>query len=345
MNNIVKLSLVIPAYNEADGIKEVLFELESYMSKYRKINDWEIVVVNDGSTDTTVNICREIEKDKPWLNFVDLGVHYGRGRALRKGLETASGDIIVSLDADLSYAPYHIEKLADTLEKEQADIVLASAYIKGGTAKNVPFKRLWMSRLGNKILSYMFDGDITVLTCLARAFRKDFINRLDLNSNDKEIHLEILLKARMLGGKILEIPADLFWRQNKLAKTHDKRKNNRRTTMNFRKIGSSHIFFALMSKPGLIFLVPGSFLMITALIILINKLWLIMKAIAVGVPAYYAIRNSIKSAIPSWGIIVVFIILATQFFTLSFMTNQIKRVYEELYKTLHAMFTEIKKEK
>ena len=191
----------------------------------------------------------------------------------------------------------------------------------------------------------MFDGDLTVLTCLARAFRKDFINKLDLNSNDKEIHLEILLKARMLGGKILEIPADLFWRQNKLAKTHNDRQNKRRATMEFKKTGNSHMFFALMSKPGLIFLVPGSILMTTAFIIFINKLWLIMKAISIGVPAYYAIRNSIKSAIPSWGLIVVFVILAIQFLTLSFMTNQIKRVYEEIYKTLHAMFTEIRKEK
>ncbi len=341
----MKISLVIPAYNEAEGIKDTLDELECYMNGYRKSDDWEIIVVNDGSTDATVDICEEIGREKPWLKVVDLGAHYGRGRALRKGLETALGEIIVSFDADLSYAPCHIEKLAETLQREGGDIVLASAYGEGGTVKNVPLKRLWVSIIGNKILSYMFGGEVTVLTCLARAYRKDFIGRLDLNSDDKEIHLEILFKARTLGGKILEIPADLNWRQSKLAKACNDKGTQRRSTMKFRKTSNSHMFFALMSKPGFIFLVPGFVLMTIAFIILYSKFWLIMKAISLGEPAYDTIRNSMKSATPSWMAVIVFTILAVQFFALSFMTNQIKRVYEEIYKTLNAIFVHIEKKK
>ena len=214
----MKVSIIVPAFNEADSLARNLSEIESYMNGYAGNGTWELVVVNDGSKDDTLSILNRLAQEKSWLKVVDLVFNYGRGKALRAGFERASGNRIVTLDADLSYAPYHIERMLSKLEEENADIVIASAYRKDGTVENVPWKRRWLSRIGNQILSYMFSGGITVLTCVARAYKSEFIKQLDLHSDDKEIHLEILAKAKTLGAKIVEVPADLHWREGKRSK-------------------------------------------------------------------------------------------------------------------------------
>ena len=288
-------------------------------------------------------LLNEMQRAKSWLKIIDMRSNYGRGKALRTGFEEASGNIIVSLDADLSYAPHHIERLVKKMELDNADIVLASAYGEGGTVKNVPLKRLWISKLGNKILSYMFAEKITVLTCLVRAYKREFLNRLDLHSNDKEIHLEILSKSRILGGKVVEVPADLCWREEKTGKLHAKPQETRRSTIKIRKTSYSHLFFALLNKPGFIFWVPGYILILISLFVLLTIAKYIMINNHDGI--FYAVRNSMLIASPSWLTMIASFILGAQFFTLGFITNQNKRNYEEIYKTLNAIFTELKKGK
>jgi glycosyltransferase involved in cell wall biosynthesis len=341
----MKISIVIPVFNEANDIESILCELEKHMFGYLGIDPWEIIVVNDGSTDNTLEKIKHFGRVKKWLNIIDMASHYGRGRALRAGLRAAKGDIIVSMDADLSYAPYHINRMVDKITGDNADIVLASAYGKNGTVKNVPIERLWISIVGNKILSWMFGGGLTVLTCLVRAYDRDFIQKIDLHSDDKEVHLEILYKARMLGGKIAEVPADLCWRKEKMLKQGKSKTNNRRSTMRFKKTSNSHLFFALLNRPGFIFWVPGSVLVSIAFLIMLVIMWLILIDVSKGVPLYFAIRSSMMNAMLSWFTMAVSFILGVQFFTLGFLTSQNKRNYEEIYKTLHAIFGELKSKK
>lgn len=337
----MKLSIIIPAYNEERGIENTLNELESYMNNYDGCNCWEIVVVNDGSTDNTLSVLNNIKQSKSYLKVIDLVTHFGRGMALRKGLEESTGDIIISLDADLSYAPYHIEKLVDKLVKNNADLVLASAYAKGGTFKNVPFWRLFLSRLGNKILSYTFNGKISVLTCLVRAYRREFITKLDLHSNNKDIHLEILYKASMLGAKILEVPADLKWRDEKIAGL--KKSNKRRSTLKLGKTSHSHFFFAMLNKPGVIFFIPANTLLMISFFILVFIIRAGPSNISSGLSLYIAIRESMITGALSYITFALSFILAIQFFSLGFLTNQSKKNHEETYKTMSTILTELRK--
>lgn len=340
----MRISIVIPAYNEADTISSILSELEEYMNAYVGEEGWEIIVVNDGSTDNTIEVLKKLQQLKTWLKVIDLVFNQGRGKALRTGIENSSGGIIVSLDADLSYAPYHIERLIEKMESENADIVLASAYGKGGSVRKVPFKRLLISKLGNRILSYMAGSDLTVLTCIVRAYKKAFIEQLDLHSNDKEIHLEIINKARMLGGKIVEIPADLHWRESKLS-TPGMKQDKRRSTLKIKRTSSSHIFFALLGRPGIIFWIPGYILLSVFLYVFVTIIFVVMNDVSSGISLYLAIRNSMLHAAPSWLSSAVSLVLGVQFFTLGFLTNQSKRNYEETYRTLSAIYSRLQNNK
>jgi len=339
----MKLSIIIPVYNEEDSIEATIDELESYLNSYRGCSCWELILVNDGSADNTLKVINSIKQTKPWLKIVDLVINFGRGKALRRGLEESTGDIIVSLDADLSYAPHHIERMVEKLVNNNADLVLASAYGRGGTVRNVPFKRLWISRLGNMVLSFMYGENITVLTCIVRAYRKTFVDRLDLHSNSKDIHLEILYKAKILGAKILEVPGDLKWREKKAVtlKKHEKR----RSTLKLRRTSRSHFFFALLNRPGIIYFVPGSILLVISLSIFILSLKTIVPDIINGMSVYFALRKSIITATPSWLTLAASFILSIQFFSLGFLTNQNKKNYEETYKTINSIFIEQKKKK
>jgi glycosyltransferase involved in cell wall biosynthesis len=338
----VKISIIIPAFNEADSIERNLSEIGSYMNGYAGDGTWELVVVNDGSKDDTLSILNRIAQENSRLKVVDLVFNYGRGKALRAGFERASGDRIVTLDADLSYAPYHIERMLKKLEKENADIVIASAYGKNGTVQNVPWKRLWISRIGNQILSYMFSGGITVLTCVTRAYKSEFIKRLDLHSDDKEIHLEILAKAKILGAKILEIPADLHWRKEKRSQPASRTKPIRRATMRTKKTSSSHLFFALLNKPGMIFWIPGFLLLGISIAIFFIILSTILSDPKVSISVYHALRDSMLRASVSWLVMAFSFLLGVQFFTLGFLTNQSKTHQEETYRTLHAIYRALK---
>ena len=337
----MKLSIIIPVYNEERNIEATLYEIEDYMNSYKMFSSWEIITVNDGSSDDTLDILNKLKASKTWLKVIDLVKNYGRGRAIRTGFELTTGDIIVSLDADLSYAPYHIERMVDKLVANDADIVLASAYGGEGTVQNVPFRRFWISRLGNKILSYTFGGDISVLTCIVRTYKKDFIDKLDLHSDDKDLHLEILYKAKILGAKILEVPADLKWRDEKIKNLNKTKK--RRSTLKFRKTSNSHFFFAMLNKPGIIFFVPANILLIISLIILTFIIRVVLSNLSSGLSLYVAIRESMLSGTLSYIVFALSFVLSIQFFSLGFLTNQNKKNYEETYKTNNTILTELKK--
>lgn len=342
---MVKISIVVPAFNEADSIEKNLAEIEAYMAGYAGNGTWELVAVNDGSKDGTLSILNRLAHEKPWLKVVDLVFNYGRGKALRAGFECASGDRIVTLDADLSYAPYHIERMLGKLEEENADIVVGSAYGKDGTVQNVPRKRLWLSRVGNLILSYMFSGGITVLTCVARAYKSEFIKQLDLHSDDKEIHLEILAKSKILRAKIAEVPADLCWREDKRRRSASPRQPTGRPRLRTWKTSSSHLFFALLNKPGMIFWIPGFFLLLITAVVLLTTLISIFSSPVVFLSPYHALRDSMIKAPISWLVMAFSFLLGVQFFTLGFMTNQSKTHQEETYRTLHAIYRALKDKK
>lgn len=258
----VMLSVVIPMYNEEENLAGTVDRVAATLAEGFQDGPWEIIVVNDGSTDETFEVARRLAKDPayPWLRVKGYATNRGRGMALRTGFAAARGEWIVATDADLSYDPRYILDLVHILrERDEIDVVLASAYMPGGGVENVPFGRVFVSKIGNRLLSwFMSPGGqrIHTITCVFRAYRRRVLESMELESDGKDIHLEILSKALMLGYRVTEVPAVL------------KRREKGRSKFKFRATAASHLIFALFERPILIFGMLGVAAMLGGLTIL-----------------------------------------------------------------------------
>ncbi len=258
----VMLSVVIPMFNEEENLAGTVDRIAATLAADFHDGPWEIIVVDDGSTDETFEVARRLAKDPayPWLRVKGYATNRGRGMALRTGFAAARGQWIVSTDADLSYDPKYILDLCSVLRaRDEIDIVLASAYMPGGGVENVPFGRIFVSKLGNRLLSwFMSPGGqrIHTITCVFRAYRREVLEAMELESDGKDIHLEILSKALMLGYRVTEVPAVL------------RRREKGRSKFKFRATAASHLIFALFERPILIFGMFGIAAMLGGLAIL-----------------------------------------------------------------------------
>ena len=238
------LSIVIPMFNEAENAEATLTRVKETLASFD--GTYEIIAVNDGSFDNTLEILNSFAKQNGELKVISYAKNIGRGMALRKGFKESNGQIIVSIDSDLSYSPRYIVDFLETLKREpEIDFVLASPYMPGGGVQNVPALRLSVSKWGNKVLRLAMPNRIYTSTGIFRAYRRKVLDSLELESDGKEIHLEILSKAIALGYRVKEIPAILTGRQKG------------RSKFKFRKTATSHLVFSAFEKPMVLFGVIG----------------------------------------------------------------------------------------
>jgi dolichol-phosphate mannosyltransferase len=237
---MMDLSVVIPMYNEAENAEFTLKQVGDALISLR--GDYEVVVVDDGSVDNTHEVLNRLAKENGRIRVVSYQKNRGRGMALRTGFKVAKGEIIISIDADLSYDPHYIPEVFETLKAERdIDVVLASPYMPGGGVQDVPFLRLWISRLGNRVLRFAMPNRIYTSTCIFRGYRREVLDSLELEAEGKEIHLEILSKVIALGFRVREIPAILTGRKKGQSK------------FKLKRTAVSHLAFSFFEKPMIIF--------------------------------------------------------------------------------------------
>lgn len=201
------LSVIIPVFNEAKTINNIL-------EKINFLNiDKEMVVVDDGSTDGTDRILRNINYEN--LKIVYHTTNRGKGAAFLTGLANSSGEFVVIQDADLEYDPNEYSKLLEVIRSGVADIVLGARFTKG-------YHGLFLHRLGNRTLTglfnLLFNSHLNdYLTCYKLTRRSTF-NLLNLKAKGFDIELEIVCKALKNKLKIREVPISYFPRSYKEGK-------------------------------------------------------------------------------------------------------------------------------
>lgn len=242
------LSVVVPMFDEAENVLETARSIASVLRASGL--DWELLLVDDGSTDGTARVAQNATREEPRIQVISYVPNKGRGKAIRTGFEHARGNIVATIDSDLSYDPKWVLELVKTFSKKpDADLVIGSPYMKGGVAEGVPLFRLWVSRLGNILLSFSLPRKICTATGILRAYRRDVLDALELESNGKELYLEILSKALALGYQVYEVPVVLRSRKRG------------RSKFKLKKTASSHLIFSIYERPMMIFGLLGLLLL------------------------------------------------------------------------------------
>lgn len=325
------LALIIPALNESAIIMRNVNELKVWMKSNLPDMIYEIVVVNDGSTDGMGEMLEKESKNDPNLRVLHHIVNMGRGRAVRTGMENTHTDYLIALDADLSYSPDHIKILLAPLMNGQAELTLASPYHADGVVKNVPAFRAWLSKWGNKFLSGSFQSKISTSTCVVRGYTRKLIDHLELINNGKDFHLEVLYKTEVLGFHVVEVPASLVWRDKDRGKAQ---KGRRKLILDnplfkMRKAIFSHFVFNFFSKPKLLFLGPISFLFVLAMYGTLALLSSYVAHVVEGVET--PMRSTLIKGQLTLSLMLGSYILLFAFTFFLFLASQAKKYFEEQY--------------
>jgi glycosyltransferase involved in cell wall biosynthesis len=327
------VSIVTPCYNEEAILEINIKALSNYLEAKSYKYDWEILIINDGSKDNTPVIANDLAKQNRKVRVVHHPTNLNLGNAIKTGFNNSYGEIIVILDIDLSYAATHIEIMVDKLIETNADIVMASPYMKGGKVTAVPFMRKIMSRWVNRFMSFAAQDKYYTFTGMVRAYRKEFIQTLNLKTRDYEINPEIVYKGMILRAKIVEVPAHLDWtEQNKFA---GKRSSSLKVLRGF----FSGLMSGFIFRPYIFFMGIGSVLMLLSLYELV---WLLYDTLAdmanagTTLPGREAsFSNSLalqfKKNPQSFFVGGITFIIAIQFLSLGFLSLQSKRYFEELF--------------
>ncbi|MEM5825916.1 MAG: glycosyltransferase family 2 protein [Candidatus Aenigmatarchaeota archaeon] len=193
----LKISIVIPTWNEEKNIAHVLRDVKNFFKK--EGYDYEILVIDKYSVDKTAEIAKKFGAKV----IYDSG---GKGAALIKGMKLAKGDIIITMDADCSMVAKEMGLLIEGI-KCGYDICMGSRFIQGGGTEDMP----WYRKLGNKFFVFLVNliwGMRYSDLCYGyRAFNRKAIKRLNLKSEGFGIETEISIKAAKKGLKVLEVPS------------------------------------------------------------------------------------------------------------------------------------------
>ncbi|MEE8185124.1 MAG: glycosyltransferase [Thermodesulfobacteriota bacterium] len=197
----MELSIIIPAHNE-EGNLPVLLERITSEAEHMGI-EYEVIVVNDNSTDDTEKTLSQLKEKHKRLIVINRRSKRGVGNTLREGFKTAKGEIIITMDADMSHDPQDIPRLYNKAT-EGYDVVIGSRYVKGGGMDTTP-GRLILSK-GFALFSNILGLPLKDATTGYRAQRRDVIEALNLEATGFEIHVEIPMKAKRKGFKLCEVP-------------------------------------------------------------------------------------------------------------------------------------------
>lgn len=210
----MKLSVIIPVFNEASTIREVL-------QKVRQVNlDKEIIVINDGSTDETAEILETEKEEDPVTVVHNSLINIGKGAGVRIGLEYARGDVIIVQDADLELEPKEYPLLIEPILQGKTRIVYGSRFLKAPLLQSL--SRWGAGYLANRFLTFLtnllFGSRLTDMETAYKVIHRDVVMGIRLEGLGFEIEPELTAKLLRLGHTIVEIPIAYHPRTNKQGK-------------------------------------------------------------------------------------------------------------------------------
>ncbi len=200
-----KLSIIIPCYNEKNTIEIILKRIIQNLNNYKLLN-YEILLVDDCSTDGTIQILKQLDNDnKIVIHFHDKNL--GKGAAIHTALKHSTGEVVIIQDADLEYDPSDYHKLLTPFFEANADIVYGSRFLGGGKYSRVHF--FW-HYLANKILTFicnLFTNlNLTDMETGYKVFKSSALKSISLKEKSFSFEPEVTIKLAKKKFKFFEVP-------------------------------------------------------------------------------------------------------------------------------------------
>ena len=220
MGNIMKLSVVIPVYNEEKRIEKTAETLVKFFEKNNL--EYELIFSNDGSLDSTYKIAKRLEEQNKCIKAVGYEVNKGKGSAVRYGMLKTSGDIVLFTDCDLAYGVDVIKNALDVFEKTGADIVIGSRNIAEDSYSGYTFTRKLMSKVYFRIIALVSGFNLSDSQCGFKCFNSKSAYDVfgECTVDGFAFDLEALIKAQKKGYKIAEMPVKILSNENDESKVN-----------------------------------------------------------------------------------------------------------------------------
>jgi len=208
----MNLSIIIPCYNEEDGLANLASQLLPIVEELSKIHSTEVIFVDDGSTDDTYVQLKKYFGETAGIKIIRHEQNKNVGGSLRTGFQNSTGDVIITMDSDCTYPPEAIFQLLEMLD-EDTDVVTASPYHPLGRVENIPPYRLFLSKSISYIYSKLTGYRVHTFTALFRAQKRHVVQNVNFRSDDFLATAEMLIYSLMKGYKVKEFSTTLRVRQ------------------------------------------------------------------------------------------------------------------------------------
>lgn len=209
------ISIIFPLYNERDNVIRYPADLFPILDTIAKKTGerFEFIFVDDGSSDDTVEQVKALAMSRPDIKILVHQKNSGMGTAIVTGLGSSLGELVITMDADLTFRPADVEKLIEKYQETNADCVSGSPYLEKGHLMEVTPFRLLMSKTINFLYRVLLKSSITCVSPIFRLYRRSVLTELDISSRNFEINAEIMSKLLIGGKKVVEVPVPLLKRK------------------------------------------------------------------------------------------------------------------------------------
>lgn len=210
------ISIIIPLFNERDNVIQYPSDLFPIIDKIADQcgEKFEYVMVDDGSRDDTLAQLKSVAIGRKDVIFLCHEVNSGMGTAIKTGIAHARGDLIITMDSDLTFRPADVKKLIAAYRKTGADCISGSPYLEPGLMEEVTPFRLFLSRSVNFLYRLLLRGNISCVSPIFRLYKKKIFDEITITSKNFEINAEIISKLLITGRTVIEVPVPLLKRKH-----------------------------------------------------------------------------------------------------------------------------------
>ena len=208
------ISIVIPLFNEQDNVLQYDTLLFPYIDDIaeRYGESVEYVLVDDGSADDTLQHLNELKNARNNIHVYAHEVNRGMGAAIKTGIRESRGDLIITMDSDLTYRPEEVEKLLQCYRETKADCVYGSPYGKGGVVQGVSKVRLIPSLGVTMLYQIVLFQRVSCMSAIIRLYRSESVRKIKVESDGFDSLAEMLAKMIFSGMVVKEVPVTLYSR-------------------------------------------------------------------------------------------------------------------------------------